>query len=64
MAAAEPPVKECIQCGYCLEKGDQMVDPRSLPCKHVFCYDVWLETLKVTRLLDMRSVGEYISISS
>ena len=26
-----------FSCGYCLERLPYMVDPRELPCSHIFC---------------------------
>ena len=26
-----------LECGYCLNKNDQLADPRVLPCSHVYC---------------------------
>ena len=57
MAAAEPPVKESMQCGYCLEKGDQMADPRSLPCKHVFCYPCLVGDLESNKIIRCVTCG-------
>ncbi|XP_067929518.1 uncharacterized protein [Watersipora subatra] len=27
-----------IECGYCMMEGDQLIDPRTLPCQHIHCY--------------------------
>ena len=26
-----------VECGYCLNKNEQLQDPRVLPCSHVLC---------------------------
>ena len=26
-----------IECGFCLQKNEDLVDPRRLPCSHVHC---------------------------
>ena len=26
-----------VECGYCLHKNEQLVDPRVFPCNHVYC---------------------------
>jgi len=30
-------LSEWYECGYCSSKRDDMIDPRELPCEHVFC---------------------------
>jgi len=37
-----PDFKACeekMSCQFCMEKLENMVDPRELPCEHVFCLD-------------------------
>ncbi|XP_067931003.1 E3 ubiquitin-protein ligase TRIM56-like [Watersipora subatra] len=29
---------ESVVCGYCMEKDEQLIDPRSLPCHHIHCF--------------------------
>ena len=51
MAAAERSVELHMECGYCLEKDDQMVDARSLPCKHVSCYPCLVGDFDANRIV-------------
>ena len=38
MAEAAEITENTRECGFCLQKDDQLVDPRTLPCSHVCCY--------------------------
>ena len=38
MAATALTSKDSVECGYCLVRDVQLVDPRILPCNHVSCY--------------------------
>ena len=35
-----------VECGYCLNKNDQLEDPRVLPCTHVYCRHCLAESLE------------------
>jgi len=34
---------EDVTCQFCLQSSDQMVDPKRLPCSHMFCKTCLLE---------------------
>ncbi|XP_067929312.1 uncharacterized protein [Watersipora subatra] len=42
---------ESAVCGYCLEKDEQLVDPRSLPCHHVHCYPCLVGDFEANRIV-------------
>ncbi|XP_067930973.1 E3 ubiquitin-protein ligase TRIM56-like [Watersipora subatra] len=42
---------ESVVCGYCLEKDEQLIDPRSLPCHHVHCYPCLVGDFEANRIV-------------
>ncbi|XP_067931000.1 E3 ubiquitin-protein ligase TRIM56-like [Watersipora subatra] len=42
---------ESVVCGFCLEKDEQLVDPRSLPCHHVHCYPCLVGDFEANRIV-------------
>ncbi|XP_067930989.1 uncharacterized protein [Watersipora subatra] len=42
---------ESVVCGFCLEKDEQLIDPRSLPCYHVHCYPCLVGDFEANRIV-------------
>ncbi|XP_067930994.1 E3 ubiquitin-protein ligase TRIM56-like [Watersipora subatra] len=42
---------ESVVCGFCMEKDEQLVDPRSLPCHHVHCYPCLVGDFEANRII-------------
>ncbi|XP_067930990.1 uncharacterized protein [Watersipora subatra] len=42
---------DSVVCGFCLEKDEQVVDPRPLPCHHVHCYPCLVGDFEANRIV-------------
>ena len=40
-----------IECGFCLKKNEALVDPKSLPCKHVHCYRCLVDSCDINGIV-------------
>ena len=38
MAETKPEEMTLVECGFCCSNSEDLQDPRSLPCSHVYCY--------------------------
>ncbi|XP_067930259.1 transcription intermediary factor 1-beta-like isoform X2 [Watersipora subatra] len=51
MAAATEHSNRLKQCGFCMEQGNQLVEPRILPCQHIHCYPCLVGDFETNRIV-------------
>ena len=52
---AEGGVHLTVECGFCLYRDERLVDPRVLPCTHVYCRGCLEGYLEEHGVIDCRS---------
>ncbi|XP_067930742.1 uncharacterized protein [Watersipora subatra] len=63
MARASLEPKEPIECGFCMEQNDQLIDPRSLPCKHTHCYPCLVRDFETRRIVKCGTCREVFDVT-
>ncbi|XP_067929517.1 transcription intermediary factor 1-beta-like [Watersipora subatra] len=52
-----------VECGYCMMEGDQLVDPRTLPCQHIHCYPCLVAGFDTNRIVGCGKCKEVFDVT-